>query len=183
MIQIIESLDNAILLFINDILSNPVLDKVMVFITSLGNLGLIWIAISLILIAIKKYRNIGFICLGALIINLILGEGILKNLIERPRPNGELNGITMLIPRPITYSFPSGHTSSAFAAALVLSTYLKKYSWGFWLLAGAIAFSRLYLYVHYPSDILGGIILGLISGFISIKISEKIKQRKRPINN
>lgn len=178
MIHILESFDNAILLFINNMLHNPVLDKLMVFITSLGNLGLIWIAISLILISIKKYRTIGLISIGALIISSILGEGILKHLIQRPRPNGEINGITMLISKPITYSFPSGHTSSSFAAALVLSRYFKKFSWIFWGLAVAIAFSRLYLYVHFPSDILGGAILGLISGGIAIKISERIKEKK-----
>jgi undecaprenyl-diphosphatase len=126
----------------------------------------------------KKTRYISFIVLGALLLNALLGEVVLKNLIQRARPFAGTTKESLLIAKPLSYSFPSGHTASSFAAAGVLSCYFKKYAPVFFILASLIAFSRLYLYVHYPTDVLGGIILGLISSRIAIYAFSSLKNVK-----
>lgn len=178
MLPLIQRLDNSILFFINNNMHNPILDKVMVVFTSLGNNGFIWIIIALLLISKKKYRNIGVMVLGALLLGTILGDGILKPLFHRLRPSADIAPSKLLIVKPMSYSFPSGHTTSSFAAAGVLSKYLKKYAFEFFILASLIAFSRMYLFVHYPTDVLGGIFLGLVCSRIIIFLFSKIKNNK-----
>jgi undecaprenyl-diphosphatase len=175
-ISLIKNLDNSILLYIKNNMHGPILDKAMVIITSLGNEGAIWIVIAGFLIINKKYRKIGLMVLGALILSTILGEGILKHLVQRIRPSADIPAVNLLIPKPLSYSFPSGHTTSSFAVAGVLAKYLKKYAFIFWGVASLIAFSRLYLYVHYPTDVLAGIILGLICSRITIYMSNRVSQ-------
>lgn len=168
--SLIQGLDDSILFFIRNNMHNQVLDKGMVIITFLGDSGLIWIIIALILILNKKYRTVGLMVLAALLLSTMLGDGLLKPLFHRLRPSTNLQPSELLIKKPMSYSFPSGHTTSSFAAAGVLSKYLRKYGLGFFVLAVLIAFSRMYLFVHYPTDILGGIILGLICSIIIIFI-------------
>lgn len=105
----------------------------------------------------------------------ILGEGILKHIVGRLRPSNEILNSSGLISKPLSYSFPSGHTASAFAAAGILAKYFKKYSALIFTLAVLIAFSRLYLYVHYPTDVLAGLFLGLICCKGTIYIFERAK--------
>lgn len=106
--------------------------------------------------------------------SFVLSELILKNLIQRQRPQYEIN--TTILPFDFyhSFSFPSGHACIAFAAALVLSKYNKQKKWLFYLLAFLISFSRIYLGKHYPSDVLAGAILGLIIGKLSFKITSQI---------
>ena len=162
----IQKIDIAILEFINNNVQNPILDKIMPSITSLGDSGMIWIIISLILMISKKYRKVGVLSLLALTLSTIIGEGILKNIVQRPRPFYELTNIQLLIEKPPSYSFPSGHTGSSFAVAGVIGILIKKYKIPVMILAGLMAFSRMYLFVHYPTDILGGIVLGLSCSYI-----------------
>ena len=166
----IKNVDTNMILFFGDKIQNTFLNPIMIFFTEIGNIGLIWIFISFILIIKKKYRKVGITTIMALIINSILGEGLIKNIIQRPRPFTMINNINLLIPAPTSYSFPSGHTSSSFACAIVIAYYLKKLLIPSISLAILIAISRLYLQVHYLSDIIGGIILGIISAIISIKL-------------
>lgn len=174
MIELINSFDKSVIEFIQNNLHSPIMDKIMVFITTLGDTGLIWIIIGLALVISNKYRKVGFMVLGALLLGSILGEGIIKNIVQRDRPFINMDGIDMLINTPITYSFPSGHTTSSFAAAGVLAISFKNKSVYVFVLAGLIAFSRLYLGVHFPTDIIAGIILGLSCSFISVFIGRKI---------
>jgi undecaprenyl-diphosphatase len=169
MIELLQKIDINTLKLIHDYSQNYILDKIMPFITSLGNLGLVWIVISIILISNKKYRSIGLMCISALILNTILGEGILKHLFERQRPFVSMPTIHLLIDKPTSFSFPSGHTSTSFAVAGIIWSQLKKYRVYVVLLACLIAFSRLYLFVHYPSDILGGIVQGLVCAKIVLR--------------
>lgn len=162
MMSVIQDLDNYILLSIKNKMHGYLMDKAMVIITSLGNGGIIWIVISILLMSNKKYRNIGFITLGALILSTIIGEGIVKHLVRRIRPCNHLNKNKLLITEPKSYSFPSGHTLSSFAVAGVLSMYFAEYSFIFIGIAFLIALSRIYLYVHYPTDVIAGIVLGLM---------------------
>ena len=173
MLEIISNLDINILNFIRDNLSNPVMDKIMIFITTLGDKGILWIIIGIILLSMKKYRKVGFILLIALLVNALIGEGILKNIVQRPRAFITYPDISIIINPPTSFSFPSGHTASSFAAAVVLGHYFKKWSFLFYFLATLIAFSRLYLFVHYPSDIIVGIALGTICGLLTIKLLDK----------
>lgn len=166
--SLIQNLDNAILLFIKNNMHWYMMDKAMVVITSLGNGGAIWIVIACVLIISKKYRKAGLMLSGALILGTVFGEGILKHVVHRIRPCASIPAANLLISKPLSYSFPSGHTTSSFAAAGVLAQYFKDYAFGFFTLASLIAFSRLYLYVHYPTDVLAGIILGLICSRIVI---------------
>lgn len=165
MLAIILSIDIWILEFIQTHMHNPFLDRVIPLITKLGNIGFIWITISVIFILSKKYRRVGIFAIYSLLIAAILGEGLIKNIIARPRPFIEILNINLLIQKPTSYSFPSGHTASSFAAVIAYVKMIdnKRIVIPLVLLACLMAFSRLYLIVHYPTDILGGILLGLLS--------------------
>lgn len=178
MIQLVQRLDDSILFFISNNMHSQILDRIMVILTSIGDNGFIWIIIALLLMINKKYRSVGLMVLGALLLGTILGDGVLKPLFHRLRPSANILPSDLLITKPMSYSFPSGHTTSSFAAAGVLSKYLKKYAFGFFVLAALIAFSRMYLFVHYPTDIIAGIVLGLICSRIIIFIFSKIKNNK-----
>lgn len=154
----------------------PIGDAIMCFITSLGNAGAIWIALAVVLIAIPKTRKSGIIVALALIIDAVLCSGLLKNIVRRTRPFDVNTVVQVLITKPRDFSFPSGHTSASFAAVTAL--YLAKERKLFvpvLVLACLIAFSRLYLYVHYPTDILGGLLLGIVSAVIAYKCQESQK--------
>ena len=103
MIEFINKLDISILNFIRDNLSNPIMDKIMIFITSIGDLGLVWILLAISLLFVKKYRKIGFLVLLSLLLANILGELILKNIVQRPRAFLQYPGIEILIKAPTSY--------------------------------------------------------------------------------
>ena len=152
-------------------LHTPVLDKIMVFITNLGSAGIIWIILTVVCLIIPRTRKVGWVMAASLIVDLILCNGILKNLVARTRPCDVNKSIQLLIKRPWDYSFPSGHTAASFASVTALYLAGEKKLWKPALALGCvIAFSRMYLYVHYPTDILGGILVGIFSGFIGSKI-------------
>ncbi|MCD7808628.1 MAG: phosphatase PAP2 family protein [Erysipelotrichaceae bacterium] len=145
------------------------LDQIMIFITHLGSAGIIWIILTTILLLYPKTRKIGIILTIALFIDLLLCNIILKNIVARPRPFNINTAIELIINAPTDYSFPSGHTSASFSVVSVL--YILKHQ--LWkpslILAIMIAFSRMYLYVHYPTDIIGGIICGIVCGYLGYK--------------
>lgn len=158
----INIFDNYILFVINKYIQNKYLDKLMPVVTSMGNLGIVWIIMAAALILDKPYRSIGDVVILTLIISTIVGEGIVKHIVRRVRPCNEKSSLNMLISKPMSYSFPSGHTLSSFAAAEVLSMYFTEYKLIFMIIAFLIALSRIYLYVHYPTDVIAGIILGIL---------------------
>lgn len=179
--SIINNFDMSILNFIRDNLTNPFMDKFMTFITYLGDKGLIWIIIGIILLVQKKYRKVGLVLLLGLLLNAILGEVIIKNIVQRPRVFNTYPDIHLIIKGPSSYSFPSGHTASSFVAAGILSYYIKDIKYIIYAFASLVAFSRLYLYVHYPTDIIGGIILGTVSAMIVIQLTKIFE--KKSLNN
>lgn len=158
-------------------LKTPFLDFWMPKITMLGNGGVAWIVLAIILLCFPKTRKYGQTLAVALLLVLLLGNCLLKPLIARPRPFMLRPEIALLIPPPTDFSFPSGHTYAGIAVATVLWHHNRK--WGIIALVPAllIAFTRLYLMVHFPTDILGGIILGILCGLAAIWIMKQIKLR------
>lgn len=154
------------------------LDAFMILVTTLGNGGIIWIALSLVLVVPKRTRACGLTMMGAMALSYLLGNLLLKNLIARPRPFMVDSSVSLLIPKPGEYSFPSGHTLNSVTAATVIFLYFKKAGIGAYVLAALIAFSRLYLFVHYPTDILGGILLGIMDAMLVYKIVQIIIKRR-----
>lgn len=158
----------------------PLLDRILAFITSLGNAGIIWIVLAVVLQILPKTRKTGIIVAAALLMDLILCNLILKNLVARVRPYDVNTAIAILIKKPLDFSFPSGHTAASFAAMTALFLAKMKKAWiAALVLAVLIAFSRLYFYVHYPTDVLGGAVVGILSGIIGYAIVEKIDKRRK----
>lgn len=172
----ILKMDVAILQFIQTVIKNPILDFLMPLITRLGDMGLVWILIVIILIVTKKHRKVGWMVLVTLILGAILVDVIIKPIVARPRPFTDLKDFILLIKQPISYSFPSGHTTSSFGAATTIALNRRRYRVPAYALAALIAFSRMYLYVHYPTDIVVGCLIGVITGVIIKYIMEKRKK-------
>lgn len=167
-----------ILYAINNI-HNPILDKIMVAITTLGNAGILWIGIAVFLLFIKKTRKCGILMLVSMALGLILGNGILKNVIARERPCWIDTSIPLLIPNPHDFSFPSGHTLASFEAAVMIFLHNKKWGAISFILAILIAFSRMYLFVHFPTDIICGAALGALISILVYDAYEIIKNKTK----
>lgn len=154
----------------------PMLDSFFVFVTRLGNVGWFFIATGIGLLFFKSTRKTGFQMLLALLVSTIFCNLILKDLVARDRPSWLMPHIELLIKNPTDFSFPSGHTSAAFAFALSILCYHKRWGIAALILAVLIAFSRMYLFVHFPTDILGGMVTGTISAVLSYGIIRKWKK-------
>ncbi|MCM8711566.1 phosphatase PAP2 family protein [Clostridium sp. SYSU_GA19001] len=170
MISFLQNIDIKMMNLLNKKFRYKFLDKIMILITTLGNGGFVWLIISTYLILNKNYRMQGYMIIASLIITTIIGEGIIKHLIKRTRPFVNMLENKLLISKPITYSFPSGHTASSFAAAGIFLNSDNKLSILIVILASLIAFSRIYLNVHYPTDVFTGIILGFLCSKLVITI-------------
>lgn len=161
-------------------LRTPVGDTIVPLITGLGDAGIIWIILTLIFLIIPKTRKTGVILTAALLVDLIFCNMLLKNLVARTRPFDVNTAVQLLIAKPRDYSFPSGHTAASFASVTALYFAGEKKMWKAALvLAVLIALSRLYLYVHYPTDIVGGVIFGSISGYMGYRIVEWMRKKKK----
>lgn len=162
----IQHIDEAVLFFIQNHLKSPALDRIMVTVTSLGNAGLIWIAAAFLLLLIKRYRKCGVSLICTIPLSRFLGDDLLKPFIGRVRPCNKFQDIALLVHAPHSSSFPSGHTMVGFACATVLFYYDRRLGAAGFVTAALIAYSRLYLFVHYPSDILGGMIYGILTSVL-----------------
>ena len=140
------------------------MDRFMISITKLGDYGMVWILLCLYLYIRGNNLHLTFLLVSSLIAESVLCNLLLKPIVARTRPFRRNTAIHLLIPEPHDYSFPSGHTSASFACVTVL--YLTHYIlWKYALILSVlISFSRLYLYVHYPTDVLAGMSIGIISG-------------------
>ena len=151
---------------IQQLFANDFWDVVMPRISFLGNAGLIWILLSIFLLLFRHTRRAGLASGIALLFMLVTGNLIIKPLVARLRPFTVNTAIQLLIPPPTDFSFPSGHTYASFASSTAILRDNRRFGIPALILAALIAFSRLYLYVHYPTDILGGILVGLLCGYI-----------------
>ena len=183
------SFDLPILDWIQANWSCSILDKSMPIITMLGDAGIFWMVCAAILVLTKKHRRTGFAMAIAMVMGLVVCNMILKPTVARIRPYDfqESLGVTihLLIEKQHDYSFPSGHTIASFEACTAMLLGSKKLGIPATLLAILIAFSRMYLYVHYPTDVIASVILGTIFGVIghlivsNISISRKGKFLKK----
>ena len=180
MLQVLENFDGALLLAIQQ-LHRPWLDGLLCVYTKMGDAGLVWIALSLLLLCRKSTRRAGCMALLALGLGFLFTNVALKNLVARPRPWLELEGLLPLVFEGDPNSIPSGHTTSAFAAGV---------SWFFcaknrWLkvsslfAAAAMGFSRLYVGVHYPLDVLAGVLVGTLAAVLARAILRKAQKRRK----
>ena len=161
-------------------LRTPIGDVVVPLITRLGDAGIIWIILTVLLLIIPKTRKTGVIMMAALLVDVLLCNVLIKNLVARTRPFDVNTAVQLLVTKPQDYSFPSGHTAASFASVTALYLAGEKKLWEIALvLTVLIAFSRLYLYVHYPTDVLGGIITGAIAGYIGYKLTFIVQSKHR----
>lgn len=166
--QTIRSIDFSILYWLHEQINHPLLDSVMRFLSFLGNGGVIWIAVGVLLLFFKKYRGTGIKVLLALLGVLIVYNWGLKVWVGRLRPFQIDPSIQLIIKEPSEFSFPSGHTTSSMAAATVLWLEKVPLRYAALVLALLISFSRLYLLVHFPSDVFAGLILGALMGWLLV---------------
>ena len=158
------------------------LDFVMPLITSLSNTGIFWIILAVILLFFKKTRRAGMTMGLALIFGLLLCNLTLKPLTARIRPYVFDPSIQLIVGPESEFSFPSGHTISAFEGAVGLWIHHRKAGWACIVLAALIGFSRLYLMVHYPTDVIAGVIFGVVIAAVACVIGNFIvKKTKMPV--
>jgi undecaprenyl-diphosphatase len=166
-------MEQTVLDFIQQTMQSPLFDRFWPVITHLGDAGAIWIILTLALLVHPRTRRLGLACGIALLCSVVFTNLILKNLVARTRPF-YLVDIELLIKAPGEHSFPSGHATSSFAVAFVLWKErtrigrMEIYRIGM-VLASLIAFSRLYLYVHYPTDVLAGVLMGYLCSVVAFK--------------
>lgn len=189
-----NSFDYTIAKWANDVFqsTNEILSPLLKLITNLGNMGFIFIMISLIMIFFKKTRKIGVIVLFSIAIGFVFTNLILKNVVARPRPFIDETSDYYLWWKEAGsmiengYSFPSGHTTAAMAFGLSLFLcFKKKWSWVFLLIPLIMGFTRIYFMVHYTTDVLGAILVGGLSALISyfvIKYIVKVIESKDKTN-
>lgn len=176
-----QALEFAVLDWIQATLRCGFLDAVMPAVSGLCNRGEIWILLAMVLLTIRQTRRQGAAVAVGLALDLVACNLLLKPLFGRVRPFAVNPAVTLLVRAPMDASFPSGHTAASFAAVFAM-----KFSGSpLWkpalALAATIAFSRLYLYVHWPSDVLGGVLLGGAVGWMGAKLAETVGRQRRPL--
>lgn len=172
------SIDEKILMYIQDHMRCGILDKVFPAFTHLGDAGIFWIVLTLILLCFKKTRRAGVCSMLALIGSVLLNNVILKPLVNRTRPYELIDGLILIGKKADDGSFPSGHAAASIASAVALMGYLKKrYSFPLLGVALLISFSRLYIGIHYPTDVLAGIVDGILLALLAMVI-ERLLFRK-----
>lgn len=162
---------------------SPVLNMIMAFFTIIGEAGMLWIALALMFFVIKKTRLMGWTMFQALAFEGIISELIIKNLVQRQRPFLYRPEIDTIVNRPTSFSFPSGHTCTAFACSTAIFCYNKKLGIAAYILSVLIGFSRNYFFIHFPTDVLcgaiEGILLGLLAAVVVKWLNEKLFAKKK----
>lgn len=171
-------LDIDILVWIQENLRYSFGDTLMVGLTHLMDWNILAIAIGTVLICIKKTRWIGVSVIIATLLAYLFCNGIIKPVVDRPRPF-EIYSLEPLITGITSSSFPSGHTAGAFAMAMAVFLYNKKYGAGLFIFAMMVAYSRMYCFVHYPSDVFAGAMIGMGCAFLAVLISERMQRTVR----
>ena len=179
MLEQLLVLDGGVLLWIQENLRCGLLNAVLQFYTRLGDGGLLWIALSLGLLCFPKTRRAGFAGLCAMLAGMVCTNLTIKPLVARSRPWLVVEGLVSLVEERDPNSFPSGHTCAAFAAASAWWRTLPERWMGVAaiVLAALMGFSRLYVGVHFPSDVLAGMCVGLFCGWLVWALYIRVKDR------
>ena len=158
--------DGQALLWLKDTFAHPVLDKIMLFVSRMGDKGFCWIVLGLLFLLLGRRKRVwfqrGMMVLSALLADVLLCNVLLKPLVNRTRPY-EVLDYTLIVPPMHDASFPSGHTAASFAAATALYTMNPKWGRAAYAFAVLMGFSRLYLGVHFPLDVLAGAFVGVFA--------------------
>lgn len=162
MIEAVTEFDFSVLYFIQDYMRTGFLDSVAWFLSVAFEGGLFWFAVSAVLLVFRRTRTAGVMVICAMGLAFLIGEVGMKNIICRPRPCHIDGTVPLVISMPESYSFPSGHTGSSFAAAGALFAFDKRMGIPALVLALFVGLSRMYLFVHFPTDVLSGLLLGLL---------------------
>ena len=165
--------DGNVLLWIQDYVRQDWLTPIMEFFSCLGDSGFFWILLALLLICFPKSRQVGFYTILSVAVCFVVNNLILKNLVDRIRPYEVVEGLQRLVPALSDASFPSGHACSSFAAAYVLCRSYPKAGWLAYVVAVLIALSRLYVGVHYPTDVLVGALVGTVGSWAAYRQCRK----------
>lgn len=172
-------IDGNILLWIQENIRNPVLTPVMKAVTHLGDAGIFWILLTVALLCFKKTRRAGLVSAAALVLSLVVNNLCLKNLVDRTRPYELIEGLKILVSKPGDASFPSGHSGASFAAATAIFQCVpRKYGIPLLVLAALIALSRLYVGVHFPTDVLAGTVIGILLGLAAKRLCEYWEKKR-----
>ncbi|MBO7404991.1 MAG: phosphatase PAP2 family protein [Clostridia bacterium] len=167
---------------LHDALAGPFLDVTLSTVTHLGDSGIFWIVLAIVLILIPKTRRVGMHMGLALLFGLLVCNLGLKPLVHRIRPYDLDPTLTLIVAPPSDLSFPSGHAAAAFETAVTVFMHDRRWGTGMLVLASIIAFSRLYLTVHYPTDVLAGILIGiclaLFAGWVMRKAEKRIREKR-----
>lgn len=193
----ITQLDGKLLIGIQQALNADWLTPIMKVITAFGEYGIFWILVCLVLLAFKKTRRIGIICTLSLALTFILCNGIIKPLVDRERPFESFSAVQPFLPHPGDASFPSGHTANAMGPAWgmfigsrdryapmgwqgagVPARTVHKWSIAAIVLALLIGLSRMYLGMHYPSDVLAALLVGMISATVVCESIRKYESKR-----
>lgn len=177
MLETIQTLDSALLLQIQDTVRTGFLNALVVPISRAGDYGILWAASCGILMSRRKTRRGGALTLCGLSTEYVTCELILKPLIRRPRPYLTIQGLVCLVPPESSAGFPSGHAASGFACAYLLTRSYGKIGALAYIPATLIALSRVYVGVHYLTDVLAGMALGTLVG-AGVWAAERLYRRK-----
>ena len=171
MIETIQNIDGSLLIKFQHFAIHGALTSIVKAYTHLGDAGMMWIAIAVILLIFKRTRKYGLLVFASLALTYLVNNLLLKELIDRTRPYEAFDKVQRLIEKQRGQSFPSGHSASSFAAAMCI--YLnapKKYGIPAMLLALLMALSRLYVGVHYPGDVVAGAVVGSLMAWLVYKV-------------
>ena len=178
MIEAIFNFDRSILLFIQNNVRVTAMNQLVTFITHLGNAGILWIALTLLMLCFQKTRRTGVTCAISMVIGLIVANLILKNWVARVRPYVTIEELELMIEPQKDWSFPSGHATNSFACGWVMfRTMKKRYGVLALVMAILITLSRIYVGVHYPTDILAGTAIGICAAEAAIALVKQLRRR------
>lgn len=179
-----DRMEASLLLFIQEHIRNAIFDPLVILITHLGDSGIIWIILTIIFLCFQKTRKVAYMMIAAMLLSLLFNNLILKNWVARVRPYDAIEGLHRLIEAQVDWSFPSGHSASSFAAAVVIFKCMdKKIGVPAIILATLISLSRLYVGVHYPTDVLFGIVSGTCIALLVKLIFDKYINKDKSITS
>ena len=164
MLETIQALDSALLLQVQDTVRTGFLSALLVPVSRAGDMGIFWIALCVLLLVLRRTRRGGALTLCGLAVEFAVCDLVLKRLVLRPRPYLVVQGLVCLVPPESSTSFPSGHAASSFVCAYLLTCIFGKKGALAYIPAALIAVSRVYVGVHYLSDVLAGMALGTLVG-------------------